>query len=148
MEEAIVAPGCMSEPPSVESLIFILQKCREKKNLEDVQRVHAHISSHGLEAHKALGNYLISMYVECESLPSAKQIFSCLITRNEYSWTSLIQGYVECGESEHVLEVYSMMQEDCLHPSTYTYVALLKACGRLKWVERGQALHAEIAKEV
>eukprot|EP00250_Pteridium_aquilinum_P023247 c2648_g1_i1 orf=620-2701(+) len=147
IEEVVASPLCVSEPPPIESLIYGLQKSREKKSLDDVKLAHLHLSSHGLETNKALGNYLLSMYVECGSLHNATRVFRCLSYRNEYAWTSLIQGYVECGESEHAFEVYDMMQEECWEPTTYTYVAILKACTKMNWVERGHSLHAEIVKE-
>lgn len=143
----MATPGCTSEPPPIENLIGMLQKYREKGNLDDVKWAHAHVSSYGLQSTKALGNYLLSMYCECGSLHNVKRVFRGLTNPNEFAWTSLIQGHVECGECEHAFEVYNLMLEECLKPTTYTYVAILKACAKMKWLERGFALHAEIAEE-
>lgn len=147
IEGVVAIRDCVSELPSIDSIIPTLQNCREKRNLDAVNRVHVQLTSHGLASNSTLGNFLLSMYGECGNLHLAEQVFRCLCIRNEYAWTSLIQGYVESGEAELAFEAYKKMQEEGLEPSTYTYVALLKACIKMKWVARGHALHAEMAKE-
>ncbi|MCO5566469.1 hypothetical protein L7F22_020146 [Adiantum nelumboides] len=39
--------------------------------------------------------------------------------------------------------MYVCMQEDDIHPDAYTFVCLLKACGKLRDLEQGRKLHAE-----
>lgn len=87
------------------------------------------------------------MLVNVGSMHDAQKVFDRLVYRNEYSWTSLITGYVECGESHHALNLYQKMQKDCVQPSGYTFVAVLKACASLNDAERGQELHAELARK-
>ncbi|KAI5085019.1 hypothetical protein GOP47_0001188 [Adiantum capillus-veneris] len=147
IDGVVAIRDCVPQLPSIDTLILTLQTCREKRNLDTVNRAHVQLSIHGLASSNALGNCLLSMYAECRDLYRVEQVFRCLCARNEYAWTTLIQGYVECGEAELAFEAYNLMQEEGMDPSTYTYVALLKACTKMKWVERGYVLHAEMAKE-
>eukprot|EP00250_Pteridium_aquilinum_P013889 c21637_g1_i2 orf=1129-4512(+) len=133
--------------PSIESTFSVLQKCRETKSLTYATCLYMCICQNGLQNLRALENFIVSMFVACESISDAQQVFNRLINRNEYSWTSLIQGYVDCGEWKYGLSLFSKMLDDCNQPSTHTYVALLKACARLRDLEKGQALHDEIVKE-
>lgn len=146
VEEALASLDLMAEQPSVATFVHISQKCRKEKNLVYARRVHKHISDKGLEGHRSLGNYLVPMFVECKSVSDAQQVFNGLVDRNEHSWTSLIQGYIECGDSQHALHLFKKMQEDCVYPSRYTFVALVKAYASLKCVERAREIHVEIAK--
>jgi pentatricopeptide repeat protein len=109
--------------------------------------MHVHISSYGLDSHLALRNYILSLYVECGHVSDAEQIFRSSVDHNEYSWTSLIQGYVEDSKIKEAFEMFGAMKEEGFSPSTYTFVSLLKACGKMDWVERGKELHQEIAQE-
>lgn len=136
-----------AELPSVDHLICILQECRKSKDLDDAKQLHSHTCCIGLEAHRVLGNYVVPMLAECGSMHFAMQVFHKLACRNEYSWSSLIQGYIEYEGFQRALEVFHLMQEDCVQQSRYTLQALLKVCAMLKYVEIGQELHAEIVKE-
>ena len=86
-----------------------------------------------------LENFLVSLFVDCGSILDAQQVFDRLIYRNEYSWTSLIHGYMYCGEWEYGLSLLPKMLDDGNQPSKHTFVALLKGCARLQNLEQGQA---------
>eukprot|EP00250_Pteridium_aquilinum_P020321 c24785_g11_i1 orf=2-649(-) len=119
-----------------------LLKCRAAQNLADVLQLHAHICDIGLEAYPAVGNHLVFMMAEVQSLCYAEQVFNRLVHRTEYSWNSLIAASVRCGESHHALELYHKMQENgFLTPSSFACIALLKACAALKDLKKGSELH-------
>eukprot|EP00250_Pteridium_aquilinum_P019063 c24275_g6_i1 orf=480-1427(+) len=132
--------------PSIEELLCIVWKCKEAKSLVSALRLHAYMYKIGLEAHRSLGNRLVSMFVTVGSMSYAQKIFDTLVYKSESSWNSLINGYVKCGKPRRALALYENMQQISLPPSRHTFVALLKACTKLKDVERGNELHAEIAK--
>eukprot|EP00250_Pteridium_aquilinum_P001812 c12024_g1_i1 orf=2-457(-) len=101
LDEVLTLLDCNTCAVSVNGFIHILHMCRKKRILDYAKRVHRHIQNHGLEANKVLGGYLVPTFVECGSLHDADQVFRRLTHRNEYSWTALIHGYVDCAESEH-----------------------------------------------
>ncbi|KAH7421077.1 hypothetical protein KP509_13G039400 [Ceratopteris richardii] len=86
------------------------------------------------------------MLVDCGLMPAAQQAFHKLLHPNDYSWSSLIQGYVECSRFSEAFDVYMFMRRNSIYPGKYASVALLKACARLKCIDRGQELYAEIVK--
>lgn len=134
----------LGEPPSLQNIVFTLQECRKNKDLAYGKCMHMHLCNYGLEAHTSFGNHLVPMFLECGGFQDAKKAFNKLVYPNEHSWTSLIQGYIVHGELQFALHLFQKMQEDCVHPTEYTFVPLLKACARLKCVVRGKELHAEI----
>eukprot|EP00250_Pteridium_aquilinum_P017999 c23889_g5_i1 orf=478-2265(+) len=130
----------------VEKCVCLIQKCRRSGCLATGIRMYAHICDNGLEAHGILGSYLIAMFVHSSSLPMAQQAFDRLCHHNEYSWTDLLKGYVEVGDPEHGLNLFSRMKEAGVRPSKSTFVAVLRACATLKCIKRGRQLHTEIVK--
>lgn len=74
-------------------------------------------------------------------------VFNRLVHQNEHSWIALILGYIECRQTQHSLKLYEKMQEDSIRPSTHSLIALLKACARLKDVERGWEIHVQITQK-
>lgn len=133
---------------SVEQCIDVVQECRRAKAGGRAQAVHVQMCGRGLEAHPAVGNYLVPMLAECDNVIHAQQIFYKLRHRNEHSWTSLIQGYVACGEYELALALFPEMHKDCVLPGRHTFAALLKACAKLKDLPRGQYLHTDVTTEM
>lgn len=69
-------------------------------------------------------------------------------SRDQDSWNSLIKSCSKRGDYRRSLSLYEKMQRnDFLQPSIHTFVALLKACAKLKDVERGSKIHADISKQ-
>lgn len=147
LEEELTNLERMAEVPNIEDLISISQKCRRAKNLVCAKRLLAHVYNNKLEAHGRLGNHLVPMFVECASLSDAEQVFWRLPHCNKYSWNFLVQGFVENGDSQRAFHLFQQMQELCVHTNMPTLQALLKACAKGKCLERGQGVHAVIAKE-
>ncbi|KAH7438941.1 hypothetical protein KP509_04G038000 [Ceratopteris richardii] len=77
----------------------------------------------------------------------ALQVFHKLAFRKEYTWTSLIQGYVQSGNGKAALDLLPKMWEDNVSPSHYTYLALVKACSAMGDLARAKEVHAEIVQE-
>eukprot|EP00250_Pteridium_aquilinum_P006289 c16237_g1_i1 orf=2-1402(-) len=132
---------------SLEDYISTLQKCRKMRSPMYGNRAYMHLCYDGLETHKELGNYLIPMLVDCGSLPLALQLFCKLVHRNEFSWSSLVQGCVQADNSELAFDLFQDMQKHHIHPSKFTFIALLKACAGIVSLEKGWKLHSEVAQE-
>eukprot|EP00250_Pteridium_aquilinum_P035298 c9098_g1_i1 orf=214-1284(+) len=137
----------MNHPPPIDDLLYILHTCRKEKDPAYAKRVHEHICDFGLNAHSMLECHFVPMFVACGSIHEARHAFDRLIIHDEISWRYLIQGYTSSGESDHAFELFERMQEDCMHPSKYVFIALLKACARMKSEARGRKIHFEIVKE-
>ena len=105
------------------------------------------VCGNGLDAYGLLGNYIVPMFVECDNLPKARQVLWRLIDRDEYSWTSLIKGYIDSGDFYYGLDLYKSMQEDLVDASGFTFVALLKACAQLRLFDVGLKFHIMIIGE-
>eukprot|EP00250_Pteridium_aquilinum_P013758 c21557_g2_i1 orf=1-894(-) len=134
------------EPPSMETLVLTLEECRKQKALGKARHLHAHLQNHGLESHSAIGSYAVALFVECGSVSDAVQVFHRLVYRDVNSWTSLMMGCIRDGQTQLVIELYQRMQEDNVGPSSFTHVALLKACAILKEKRIGQEIHIKIAQ--
>eukprot|EP00250_Pteridium_aquilinum_P009302 c18581_g2_i1 orf=523-1194(+) len=99
-----------------------------------------------VEVHPVLGNYLVSTLIDCGDLLAAGQVFDRLPCRSQYSWSSLIAGYIDCGESQHAFRLYQKMQDEGIQTKNFMYRALLKGCTELKDFETGRKLHASIVE--
>ncbi|KAH7290958.1 hypothetical protein KP509_30G071100 [Ceratopteris richardii] len=113
------------------ALICSLQACCIIGATSIAQEVHSEIERKGLlEKELLVGNTLIDMYSKCGSISRAHEVFTKLPMRDVVSWTSLIEGYAQVGESEDVCRMYEEMLRDAVEPDPVTFIIILGACGR------------------
>ncbi|KAI5055192.1 hypothetical protein GOP47_0030337 [Adiantum capillus-veneris] len=147
LEEALHCAEEGTSHPSIDELSCFLHLCRKSKDQSCGARLHAYLCKNNLDDHRLLGNYLISTLVAVGLTHNAQQVFDKLPNRDEWSWYSLITGYIQCAKPHLAFGLYEKMQDECLvHPSGHMIVALLKACAKLKDLKRGLAIHAHIAR--
>ena len=99
-----------------------------------------------MDDREILGNSIVVMFIDCKGLDMAQQACNKLEYQEEPSWTALLQGYVEDKKFQHAFELYKRMVNLHVHPSKYTFLALLKACARIKSLERGYEIERDIRK--
>eukprot|EP00250_Pteridium_aquilinum_P030540 c41546_g1_i1 orf=2-454(-) len=134
------------QSPSLRALECILHNCRKEKIVAHALCLRSYIRMHGLLANDYLGNLLVSMLVEAGCVHYAHVVFDGLAHVNECAWNALVIGYAKMGESQHACILYHKMQVFSVPPSGYAFVALLKACSRLKDMEKGYQMHSDIAE--
>lgn len=136
----------MTKPLCKEDFVSILRKCKKDRNLAYTKLIHKQIREAGLDADKAIGNHLVPALVKCGCLLDAQEAFSKLVQPNSWSWTYLMHAYVENGDCQHALSLFQKMQAVPLHPNTFTFLVLLKACAHLVSLKHGRAVHFEVVK--
>jgi pentatricopeptide repeat protein len=116
-------------------------------NLGDMARgreMHAEIARKGvLNSCELVDNAILNLYAKCSSLGKAKEVFGTLGVQSAISWNALISGLVqnECGED--ALACFEEMQIKGISPDDVTFTCILKACGSVGMVEKGQIIHLE-----
>ncbi|KAH7387961.1 hypothetical protein KP509_16G050700 [Ceratopteris richardii] len=132
---------------SVGDLVHLLQECSRERNRRFAVHLYYQMHGNGLDTHKHLGNYLIPMLVDVEEFDDANRVFYRVGDCNEWSWNSLINGYIKRGKPQEALNLYQKMRK-CTNVQRdgHTFVAALKACAMLRDLEHGALIHEEIDK--
>ncbi|KAI5056072.1 hypothetical protein GOP47_0029593 [Adiantum capillus-veneris] len=126
----------------------ILKVCGTIRAINKGQQVHDEIAKQGLLGSDiVLGNALVDMYAKCGAFTKARQVLEELPVRNLITWNTLITGYVEHGKGEQALDCFGQMQREGHFPDMVTFTCLLKACGNIGALGKGQKIHDEIAKQ-
>ncbi|KAH7276503.1 hypothetical protein KP509_39G009800 [Ceratopteris richardii] len=140
-------PLSLSSPSIIKSISDILHSCRKVKNSSYIIRIYQCMQETGLDSHQLLGNQLVPLLVDAGKVHNAQKVLDKLPSRSECAWTSIINGYIKHGDPQRALLMYGKMLKDAVQPTGYTYVSLLKACLKLKDVERGRHLHDDICRQ-
>ncbi|KAH7427527.1 hypothetical protein KP509_10G048100 [Ceratopteris richardii] len=126
----------------------VLKACGCLRASEEGKNIHNEIDKlRLLRTDQIVGNSLIDMYSKCEMLPEAQEVFDSLQIRDVVSWSTLIGAYVQHEHYKEALLYYEKMQLQGVPPNEVTYVHVLKACGFLCAIRKGQEIHDEIDKK-
>ena len=133
--------------PDIVTFLCTLKACGNVGALRTGQQIHAEVARRGfLRSDNIIGNALIEMYSSCGLLEKAHEVFEKLSVQDIISWTVLIAGYIEHGQSRKALSLYETIKLNDISPDKITYCCALKACGSLAVRIKGEELHFEIVK--
>ncbi|MED6206736.1 hypothetical protein PIB30_029591 [Stylosanthes scabra] len=98
----------------------------------------------GLDGDLTLGNCLVTMYVKCGEVESARRVFDGMPARDLISWNAMISGYAQNGHARRVLELYREMRLSRLTPDPVTLLGVLSSCANLGAQRIGRQVEREI----
>ncbi|KAH7281702.1 hypothetical protein KP509_36G059200 [Ceratopteris richardii] len=132
--------------PNAAIYVCCLKACANIGAPDKAQELHVEMERRGLLDSNIAANTLLDVYMKCGCFSLAREVFDRFHCHDVISWTSLIVGYVEHGDSESALKCYQKMQVDSVPPNEITLIFCLKACGSIGDIEKAQEVHAEIER--
>eukprot|EP00250_Pteridium_aquilinum_P002816 c13042_g1_i1 orf=3-668(-) len=110
------------------------------------QRLHLHMIASGHDLTVLLCNLLVQMYGKCGSLDDAMAIFSCMCVRNEFSWTLIMEAYVQQGQFQKAAQLFEDMEKSSAIPDMVTFVIMVSACADEAALDEGKRLHSALVE--
>ncbi|GAV61831.1 PPR domain-containing protein/PPR_1 domain-containing protein/PPR_2 domain-containing protein, partial [Cephalotus follicularis] len=86
----------------------------------------------------------VCVLVACGRRGEAKQIFDELLEKDIVSWTSIINGLVQCKHAKEALDLFTEMQTSGLEPDRVVLTSVLSACASLGALDYGTWVHEYI----
>ncbi|XP_028794279.1 pentatricopeptide repeat-containing protein At2g15690, mitochondrial-like isoform X2 [Neltuma alba] len=119
--------------------------CGKLKSLEDAKKVHDYFLQSTFRSDLKLNNKVLGMYGRCKSMTDARRVFDHMANKNMDSWHLMIYGYTNNTMGDESLQLFELMKEQGLEPTSETFLAVLSACASSEAVEDGY-LHFESMK--
>ncbi|KAL9237271.1 hypothetical protein vseg_011844 [Gypsophila vaccaria] len=91
-------------------------------------------------------NALLTMYMKCGGMSDALQVFSMSTDKNPITWSAIITGLAQIGNSKKALKLFSDMHFSGFKPSEYTFVGVINACSDISDVREGKQIHCYSVK--
>ncbi|CAN6457960.1 unnamed protein product [Victoria cruziana] len=132
----------MTRPPLSRSLIPLLRKAGEARNLSRGKQVHANVIVSGLHSN-ALDVALTAMYALCGDMIVAETLFEKMGIKESYAWNCMIRGYATNGHPRKALFWYERMKSEGIPADNFTYPFLFKACSCLSAINEGRKFHLD-----
>ncbi|XP_057859664.1 putative pentatricopeptide repeat-containing protein At1g68930 [Cryptomeria japonica] len=123
-----------------------LGACGSMAGIEEGMQVHTHIIRSGYQSNIFVGNALVDMYVKCGSMDYGCLVFEKMPEPDAISWTSLIVGYSQSGNSQQAVKLFCRMRQMGIKPDSVTFSSILSSCAGLATGEQGRQVHAIIIK--
>ncbi|CAN6442951.1 unnamed protein product [Victoria cruziana] len=122
----------------------VVKACAAMKGLAQGQRVHADIIKTGFDWDIVVLNSLIDMYAKCASLDDAGQIFGGMPTKDGFTWSSMLSGYVQGGCFDCAVNLFREMLNAKVKPSSASLAGILPAFSDSGYLRQGKQVHGLI----
>jgi pentatricopeptide repeat protein len=134
--------------PPESATLALLHVSAKSKDIGIGNRIHRIVERAGLlKTNHFIGSALVNLYAKCGSLSRAQELFDKLPVRDAVTWTALIGGYAEHGESKKSLVCFDQMQLEGVVPDPITFLCTLKACSTVECIHKGVEIHADIERQ-
>lgn len=112
--------------PNEVTFIALLSACSQKGYLSMGKGIHEFLEKKNNNCSLSLHNALLDMYVKCNCLTAARELFDKMESRDVFSWTSMVNGYAKCGDLESARKFFDQTPEK----NVVTWNALIAGCSQ------------------
>ncbi|KAH7315277.1 hypothetical protein KP509_21G042400 [Ceratopteris richardii] len=134
--------------PNAVTFCSILKACSSLGTADIGKEVHKLIAEQGLLGNNVvLGTAIVDMYAKCGELAKAHHVLADLPSRNVICWSALIAGYAKHNKNEHALHCFDRMKQEGFFPDAVTFIYILKVCGNIRAVDKGDEIYYDILKQ-
>ncbi|KAM2852077.1 hypothetical protein PS2_028106 [Malus domestica] len=106
------------------------------------KQIHCLSVKDGLIGFVSVENALVTMYAKCGSLDDALRTFKLSGDKNSITWSAMITGFAQSGDSQKALDLFSHMHFAGVIPSEFTFVGVINACSDIGALEEGRQVHS------
>ncbi|CAB4298725.1 unnamed protein product [Prunus armeniaca] len=106
------------------------------------KQIHSLAVKIGLISFVSVENALVTMYAKCGSLDDALRTFKTSGDKNSITWSAMITGFAQSGDSQKALDLFSHMHFSGVMPSEFTFVGVINACSDIGALEEGKQMHS------
>lgn len=121
----------------------VLSACASVGELEMGKGVQGRLIKEGLND-VFLGTAIVFLYAKCGELEEAEKEFNRMPVRNVVSWTAIICGFVQKGDSFSALNYFRKMRYARVEINSYTLTKVLNACATQDMIKEAMMMHSWI----
>ncbi|KAL6583989.1 hypothetical protein OROMI_003278 [Orobanche minor] len=124
----------------------VLTACALVKELRLGKTVHSHVIKVGAGADVFVGTAIVDLYAKSGAMCDAIKQFKLMPTRNVVSWTAIISGFVQKGDSGSAVWILHDMHKTGEEINSFTISSVLAACANPAMFDETLQIHCWILK--
>ncbi|KAG7971556.1 hypothetical protein I3843_07G140300 [Carya illinoinensis] len=122
-------------------LTSVLSALASDEFVNNGKQIHCLAFKRGLLSFVSVENALVTMYAKFGSLDDALKTFEQSSDKNSITWSAMITGYAQNGDSHKALKLFSHMHYFCIKPSEFTFAGVINACSDIGADTEGKQVH-------
>lgn len=129
-EQAMVIFWKMLEDTKPSKFTFgtLLAACANIFALEIGKQIHAFMIRNGYDIDIVISGALVDMYSKCRCILYAVKVFNDAAPKDTILFNSMILGCSHNGMGDKVVELFEIMEKECIKPDGVTFHCVLRAC--------------------
>ncbi|KAK7308517.1 hypothetical protein VNO77_42127 [Canavalia gladiata] len=120
----------------------VLRACASLVLLDLGKQIHSCVLKVGLDSNVFVSNALMDVYAKCGEIENSMKLFQESAEKSEVTWNTIIVGYVQLGDGEKAMNLFSNMVGYDIQPTEVTYSSVFRACASLAAIEPGRQIHS------
>ncbi|KAK8705330.1 hypothetical protein V6N13_048934 [Hibiscus sabdariffa] len=105
------------------------------------QSMHCLVLKTGYDTDVFVASSLVDMYGKCGKIKAARKLFDEMPERNVVSWSGMIYGYAQLGESEEALTLFKQAMYERLDVNDFTFSSVVQVCANSTLLQLGKQIH-------
>nr|UPT48663.1 pentatricopeptide repeat protein AaPPR570 [Agave angustifolia]UPT48815.1 pentatricopeptide repeat protein AaPPR852 [Agave angustifolia] len=115
--------------PTESTLVSLASGCGDLGLLRNGKGVHAHMIKIGFEANLNVSNSMMAVYIACDRLDAADNLFNGMVLKDAISWSTMIGGYLEHERPYDALSLFHRMVSNTgILPTRPILLSVILAC--------------------
>ncbi|KAL5544861.1 hypothetical protein UlMin_008645 [Ulmus minor] len=132
--------------PDSFSIGSLILACAHLRALDYGRQIHGFVLRNGLESDSFIGISLISLYIHCSEMLSARALFNGMEDKSLVCWNAIISGYSQNGLPDEALDLFREMLSKGVRPYEIAITSVFEAFSQLSALQLGKELHCYALK--
>lgn len=134
--------------PNSVTITSALAACADLNLLHLGKEIHGFVLRNSDEHNIFVSCALIDMYAKCHLMGVVEKVFWRVQDKNTVCFNILISGFMKNNQVQEGFDIFHIMLEQGLQPSSVTFMILLSACGDISALRIGRQLHGYIVRSL
>ncbi|KAM0944420.1 putative tetratricopeptide-like helical domain superfamily [Dioscorea sansibarensis] len=89
----------------------VISACSNLRFMNSGKEIHGLSHKIGLDSHLQVGSALVELYGKCQVIEDAMRVFKGMVIREQFTWNSMLAGYIQCSNISKALHFFGEMPE-------------------------------------
>ncbi|KAH7682457.1 Tetratricopeptide-like helical domain-containing protein [Dioscorea alata] len=103
-----------------------ISACCNLRFMKNGKEIHGLSHKVGLDLHLQVGSALVELYGKCQLIDDAVRVFEGMVFREQFTWNSMLAGYIECSNINEALHFFGVMQRK----DVVSWTMVISGCSR------------------
>uniref|UniRef100_A0A7N2RAY3 Pentatricopeptide repeat-containing protein n=1 Tax=Quercus lobata TaxID=97700 RepID=A0A7N2RAY3_QUELO len=121
---------------------FLAKACTKVSNFKCSQIIHSHVMKSPFWSDVFVQTAMVDMYVKCNQLDDAYNLFVRMSMRDVASWNAILHGFAQSGFLDRVSHLLHCMRFSGIQPDSVTVMGLTRAVLHTKSLKLVKSLHS------